>query len=75
MILSIVDDPKSFVFTIKLINSEKIISQIILEPPINRYRINKKKQQILKDYPDIVKVVFRENGFTREQAVSMSMGV
>lgn len=75
MILSIVDNPNHFVFTVKLLNSEKHIYQYIMEPPITRYKINKHKKRILTEYPDIVNVVFRENSFTRSQAVQMNMGV
>lgn len=75
MILSMLDDPKRFVFTVKPIGSNETIEQVILDPPINRYKINKHKQKLLNKYPKIVSVKFRENSFTREQASQMNMGI
>ena len=71
MILSVVDDPRHIVFTLKPIYSDKVIDQFFVYQPINTYKIKKMREKIFKQYTGIVKIDWKENAFTKKEIRNM----
>lgn len=67
MLLNIVDDSRKYVLTVTSMKSGKQIAQDIVLPPLSKYKTQKHRKLMLEKYPEIVKVTYKENGYSREE--------